>query len=842
MTEHQTYSEGDRIPITIEEELKNSYLDYAMSVIIGRALPDVRDGLKPVHRRILYGMWEGGNTSGKPYKKSARIVGDVMGKYHPHGDAAIYDTAVRMAQDFSMRYTLVDGQGNFGSVDGDAPAAMRYTEVRLTKLSEELLGDDIARETVDWTENYDGSLVEPVVLPAQFPNLLVNGSSGIAVGMATNIPPHNLREIVDATVALIRTPELSDRELLEIVPGPDFPTAGFIHGRRGIVDAYTTGRGIVQVRGRVVVEEGDGKKQRPALIVTELPYQVNKARLTEHIASLVQAKRLEGISDLRDESDRDGIRLVIELKREAIPEVVLNNLYKLTQLQTTFGIILLGVLNNQPRVFTLRELIERFIDHRKEVVVRRTRFELARARERAHILDGLVIALDNLDAVIELIRAAADPPTALTGLMREFGLSELQAQAILEMRLQRLTGLERSKILDEHREVLARIAHLEAVLASEAMVLDIIVEELQAIRSRYGDDRRTEIIADPTDISVEDLIAEEDMVITVSRSGYIKRTALAAYRAQRRGGRGRRGMSIKAEDEVEKLFVASTHAVMLFFTSEGRVFARKVHELPDIGPGGRGRALVNLLQLESEERVAALLAVRDFAEHEDAFLLFATRLGKVKRTPLSEYANIRSSGLRAIAINAGDDLLSVHLTDGTLHCFIGTHRGMGIRFEEVEARPMGRVSAGVRGINLREGDWVEEVATLDPTAENDILVVTDRGFGKRTPVADFRLQQRGGYGLKAIQLTSKNGTVAAIRHVHESDQILVLTEGGILIRMNVGEIRRSGRATQGVRVIRLDEGDRVVSVAKLAEDDGSNGDDAEADDTGVAGGDTAADA
>ena len=842
MTEHQTYSEGDRIPITIEEELKNSYLDYAMSVIIGRALPDVRDGLKPVHRRILYGMWEGGNTSGKPYKKSARIVGDVMGKYHPHGDAAIYDTAVRMAQDFSMRYTLVDGQGNFGSVDGDAPAAMRYTEVRLTKLSEELLGDDIARDTVDWTENYDGSLLEPVVLPAQFPNLLVNGSSGIAVGMATNIPPHNLREIVDATVALIRTPELSERELLEIVPGPDFPTAGFIHGRRGIVDAYTTGRGILQVRGRVVVEEGDGKKQRPALIVTELPYQVNKARLTEHIASLVQAKRLEGISDLRDESDRDGIRLVIELKREAIPEVVLNNLYKLTQLQTTFGIILLGVLNNQPRVFTLRELIEHFIDHRKEVVVRRTRFELARARERAHILDGLVIALDNLDAVIELIRAAADPPTALAGLMREFGLSELQAQAILEMRLQRLTGLERSKILDEHREVLARIAHLEAVLGSDAMVLDIIVEELQAIRSRYGDDRRTEIIADPTDISVEDLIAEEDMVITVSRSGYIKRTALAAYRAQRRGGRGRRGMSIKAEDEVEKLFVASTHAVMLFFTSKGRVFARKVHELPDVGPGGRGRALVNLLQLEAEERVAALLAVRDFAEHEDAFLLFATRLGKVKRTPLSEYANIRSSGLRAIAINSGDDLLSVHLTDGTLHVFIGTHRGMGIRFEEGEARPMGRVSAGVRGINLREGDWVEEVATLDPTAENDILVVTDLGFGKRTPVADFRLQQRGGYGLKAVQLTSKNGTVAAIRHVHESDQILVLTEGGILIRMNVGEIRRSGRATQGVRVIRLDEGDRVVSVAKLAEDDGSNGDDPGVDDTGVPGGDTAADA
>jgi len=841
MTDHQTYSEGDRIPITIEEELKNSYLDYAMSVIIGRALPDVRDGLKPVHRRILYGMWEAGNTAGKPYKKSARIVGDVMGKYHPHGDAAIYDTAVRMAQDFSMRYTLVDGQGNFGSVDGDAPAAMRYTEIRLTRLSEELLGDDIARETVDWTENYDGSLSEPVVLPAQFPNLLVNGSSGIAVGMATNIPPHNLREVVDATVALIRRPDLGDRELLEFVPGPDFPTAGFIHGRRGIVDAYTTGRGIVQVRARVVIEEGD-KKKRPALIVTELPYQVNKARLTEHIASLVQGKRLEGISDLRDESDRDGIRLVIELKREAIPEVVLNNLYKLTQLQTTFGIILLAVVGNQPRVFTLRELIGHFIDHRKEVVIRRTRFELARARERAHILDGLVIALDNLDAVIELIRGAADPPTAAAGLMSELSLSELQAQAILEMRLQRLTGLERGKIIDEHREVLERIAHLEAVLASEAMVLDIIVGELEAIRSRYGDERRTVIIADPSDISVEDLIAEEDMVITVSRSGYIKRTALAAYRSQRRGGRGRRGMSIKAEDEVEKLFVASTHAVMLFFTTEGKVFARKVHELPDVGPGGRGRALVNLLQLESAERVAALLAVRDFAEHEDAFLLFATRLGKVKRTALAEYANIRANGLRAVAINPGDDLLSVHLTDGKRHVFMGTHHGMGIRFEEGEARPMGRVSAGVRGINLREGDWVEEVATFDPSAENDILVVTDLGFGKRTPVADFRIQQRGGHGLKLIQLTSKNGTVAGIRHVHESDQILVLTEGGILIRMNVAEIRRSGRATQGVRVIRLDEADRVVSLAKLAEHEGGNGEEPGADESQVSDDDIPADA
>ena len=818
MSDHELYSQGERLPITIEEELKNSYLDYAMSVIIGRALPDVRDGLKPVHRRILYGMWESGNTAGRAYKKSARIVGDVMGKYHPHGDQAIYDTAVRMAQEFSMRYTLVDGQGNFGSVDGDAAAAMRYTEVRLTRLSHELLGDDIDKETVDWVPNYDGSLSEPVILPAQYPNLLVNGSSGIAVGMATNIPPHNLAEVVDATIALIRSPDSTLEELMQLIPGPDFPTAAFIHGRKGIHDAYSTGRGIIQMRARVRIEEAEtGKKGR--LIVEELPYQVNKARLMEQIASLVQNKRLEGISDLRDESDRDGIRMVIELKRDAIPEVILNNLYKLTQLQTTFGIILLGVLDNQPRVFTLRDLLRHFIDHRKEVVLRRTQFDLGKARERAHILEGLVIALDNLDAVIELIRAASDPPTASAELQARFDLSTAQAQAILDMRLQRLTGLERSKIVEEHRQIVQRIAELEAILGSEELVLNIVVDELEAIKNRFGDPRRTEIITGTSDISIEDLIAEEDMVITVTRSGYIKRSALTTYRAQRRGGRGRRGMATKAEDEVWKLFVASTHATMLFFTSRGKVFARKVYELPDVGPSSRGRALVNLLKLEDGESVTALLAVRDFAEHEDAYLLFATRLGRVKRTPLSEYANIRTVGLRAVVINDDDNLLSVHLTDGTRHVFMGTHHGMGIRFEEGQARPMGRVTAGVRGINLKKGDFVEEVATLDPVGENDILVVTDRGFGKRTAATEFRTQNRGGYGLKLIQLTDKNGNVAGIRHVHETDQVLILTEKGILIRMNVDEIRRIGRATQGVRVIRLDEGDRVVSVVKLAEDD-----------------------
>ncbi|MEE4270978.1 MAG: DNA gyrase subunit A [Thermoanaerobaculales bacterium] len=809
--------DGERRPITIEDELRSSYLDYAMSVIIGRALPDVRDGLKPVHRRILFGMLEGGNTASRAHKKSARIVGDVMGKYHPHGDQAIYDTIVRMAQDFSMRYTLVDGQGNFGSVDGDSAAAMRYTEIRMTRLAEEMLGDDISKDTVDWTPNYDGSMAEPTVLPARFPNLLVNGSAGIAVGMATNIPPHNLSEIIDGTVALIRDPDRSIDELMETIPGPDFPTAGFIHGKRGIYDAYTTGRGIIQMRARAAIREPE-KGRRAAIIVHELPYQVNKARLVEQIASLVQAKRLEGIADLRDESDRDGIRLLIELKRDAVPEVVLNNLYKLTQMQATFGIILLGVLNNQPKIFNLKELLSNFIDHRKEVIVRRTEFDLARARERAHILEGLVIALDHLDEVIKLIRAAADPAAARTGLMENFGLSQKQAQAILDMRLQRLTGLERDKIVDEYAELKKTIAHLEAVLGSEAMIDDIVVDELEELKATYGDERRTEIVADLGDLSIEDLIAEEDMVITVSRDGYIKRSAVSVYRAQRRGGRGRRGMATKAEDEVWKLFVASTHAAMLFFTSSGRVFARKVHELPDIGPAARGRALVNLLQLDKDERVTALLAVRDFADNPDAFLFFATRQGRVKRTPLKDYANIRKNGLRAVVINEGDDLLSVQLTNGASQVFMGTHLGMGIRFPENDVRSMGRVTAGVRGINLRTNDFVEEVATIDPEDDHDILVVTDLGFGKRTAVSEFRLQGRGGYGVALIKLTGKSGNVVGMHHVREEDELLLVTEGGILIRMHISEIRRIGRATQGVRLIRLDEGDRVVSVAVTGPD------------------------
>ncbi len=826
MNEIHNTPRGQRVPITIEEELKNSYLDYAMSVIIGRALPDVRDGLKPVHRRILYGMWESGSTAGRPYRKSARIVGDVMGKYHPHGDLAIYNTAVRLAQEFSMRYTLVDGQGNFGSVDGDAAAAMRYTEVRLTRLAHQLLGDDIDKETVDWSPNYDGSMSEPRVLPASYPNLLVNGSTGIAVGMATNIPPHNLGEIIDGAIAVCRQPEVSFEELLSLIPGPDFPTAGFIHGRRGIVDAYRTGRGSLRMRARVRIEEPDGKK-RPRIIVEELPYQVNKATLVEKIASLVHTKKIDGIADLRDESDRDGIRVVIELKRDAIPEIVLNQLYKQTQMQSSFGIILLGILNNQPKVFILKELLGHFIDHRKEVVVRRTQFDLARAKERAHILEGLVIALDNIDAVIKLIRAAADPPEAKAGLMEQFGLSAVQAQAILDMRLQRLTGLERDKILEEYRELQATIAHLEEILRSDAMVEDIVVEELQTVKATFGDARRTEIVDDYSDIEMEDLIVEEDMVITVTRGGYIKRTALTEYRAQRRGGRGKVGMATKEEDEVWKLFVASTHSTMLFFTNTGRVFSRKVYELPQVAPNAKGRALVNLLKLGSDERIETLLAVRHFDDKDDQYLFFATRRGRIKRTPLGDFQNIRTSGLRAVTINEGDELLTVHLTAGNNHVFMGTHRGRAIRFHESQARSMGRTAAGVRGITIGADDWVEEVASFEAESEADILVVTDRGFGKRTPLSEFRVQGRGGKGIILIRLTEKNGKVAGIRCVTEADQALLVTEKGIVIRTRVDEIRQAGRATQGVRVIRLGDGDRVVSVAKVvdAEDNEPTDDD-----------------
>jgi DNA gyrase subunit A len=808
------FNREERIPVAIEKELRRSYLDYAMSVIIGRALPDVRDGLKPVHRRILFGMWEQSNTAAKSYKKSARIVGDVMGKYHPHGDAAIYDALVRMAQQFSMRHVLVDGQGNFGSVDGDNAAAMRYTEVRLTRLAEEMLGDDLDKDTVGWLPNYDGSLNEPTVLPAKFPNLLVNGSSGIAVGMATNIPPHNLGEVIDACVAVARNPGVSLDELIKLVPGPDFPTAAIIRGTAGIRQAYATGHGSLQMQARARIEHLK-KGERAAIVVSELPYQVNKARLVERIAELVQGKDIEGISDLRDESDRDGIRVVVELKRDAVPQVVMNQLFKLTPMQSSFGITFLAIVDNQPRVLTLPEMLNHFLEHRKEVVTRRTRFDLARAEERAHILVGLVIALDHLDEVIKTIRAAADPPAARSALISGFGLSELQAQAILEMRLQRLTALERDKIIAEHKEVLGVIERLKAILASEKLVLDIIVDELEETKRRFADPRRTEILPEEAEFSVEDLIVEEDVVVTATSAGYVKRVPVSIYRAQRRGGRGRRGAAVRDEDPVEHLFVASTHDVVLVFTSVGKVYALKVHEVPEASPSARGKAIVNLLPVTQDEKVAALVAVTEF--DPDHFLLFATRRGKVKRTELAAYANPRSTGIIAVAVEDGDDLLDVRLTDGASHVFLGTHKGMGIRFPESDVRAMGRVAAGVRGVTLRADDFVEVMATFPADDQGDILVVAERGFGKRTPVAEFREQGRGGKGITLMRVTSRTGSVAGMRHVAGDEDIMLVTAQGMMIRTSASGVRRIGRATQGVKLIDLEEGDQVVAVAKLAE-------------------------
>ncbi|MGZ7040887.1 MAG: DNA gyrase subunit A [Thermoanaerobaculia bacterium] len=843
---------GDQLPINIEDEMRKSYLDYAMSVIIGRALPDVRDGLKPVHRRILYGMYEQGNTAGKAYKKSARIVGDVMGKFHPHGDSAIYDTVVRMAQDFSMRYRLVDGQGNFGSVDGDNAAAMRFTEVRLTKLAEELLRDDIDKETVDWVPNYDGSLAEPSVLPAKYPNLLVNGSSGIAVGMATNIPPHNLGEVVDACLMVIEKPNATWQELMTVLPGPDFPTAGFIHGLDGIRQAYREGRGIVQVRARAIVETTK-KGDRQQIVVTEIPYMTNKARLLEKIAELVRDKRIDGISDLRDESDREGIRIVVELKRNEVPEVVLANLYRNTQMQTTFGIIFLAIVNNKPEVMNLPTMLRHFIEHRKEIVVRRTRFELRKAEERAHILEGLVKALDHLDAVIRLIRASRTPADAKADLISQFTFSDAQATAILAMRLQQLTGLERDKIVAEYNEVLEQIRRLREILASEQLVLEIIARELREIKEQYGDARRTEIIADPHEISIEDMIADEDMVITVSRGGYIKRSPLSLYRAQRRGGKGRIGMQTKEEDIVEHLFVASTHAYVLVFTDKGRMYWLKVHAIPEVGANARGKAIVNLLSVESGESVRALLTVRDFTEAK--YVVMATRGGKIKKTELAAFSNVRNTGIIAIDINENDDLYAVRLSDGNSEIFIGTHDGRAIRFDESEVRPMGRGASGVKGISLRPGDFavemdalpkgsdslpagtgtngdeesVPEVAMPEPEESEDaipaldargaIMTVTERGFGKRTPVGAYPLVHRGGMGVMNTRITDKNGKVAGISLVYGDDQLLLITEQGMIIRVPVSGIRLMGRNTQGVRVINVEETDRVVAAVKLVQTD-----------------------
>jgi len=849
-----------KIPVNIEDEMRKSYLDYAMSVIIGRALPDVRDGLKPVHRRCLYGMYEQGNTAGKAYKKSARIVGDVMGKFHPHGDSAIYDTIVRMAQDFSMRYRLVDGQGNFGSLDGDNAAAMRYTEVRLTRLAEELMRDDIDKETIDWVPNYDGSLSEPSVLPAKYPNLLVNGSSGIAVGMATNIPPHNLGEVIDACLMMIDNPEVTVPELMTVLPGPDFPTAGYIHGLEGIRSAYNEGRGIIQVRARAIIET-QKKSERQQIVVTEIPYMTNKARLIEKIAELVREKRIEGISDLRDESDREGIRIVIELKRDAIPEIVLNHLYRNTQMQTTFGIIFLAIVNNKPEVMPLPSILRHFIEHRKEIVVRRTRFDLRKAEQRAHILEGLVKALDVLDELIALIRASRTPDEAKSGLISRWDFTEVQAQAILDMRLQRLTGLEREKLINEYKDVLELIARLKAILASEKLVLEIIATELREIKEAYGDPRRTEIIPDTNEISIEDLVADEDMVITVSRGGYIKRSPLSMYRAQRRGGKGRIGMQTKEEDIVEHLFVASTHAWVLVFTDRGRMYWLKVHTIPEVAANARGKAIVNLLPLAQDENVRALLTTRDFTEGK--YVVMATRAGRIKKTELAAFSNVRAAGIIAIDINEGDDLYAVRLSSGNDEIFVGTHEGMAIRFPEGHVRPMGRGASGVKAITLRGDDYVIEMDVLPsshealpapaedegleeaaeelveglvdeavetesegdgedeaPVAADDrgyILTITEKGFGKRTAVIAYRLQRRGGLGLSNVKITDKNGPVAGISHVREDEQLLLITEQGMMIRTDVASIRIAGRKTQGVRVINIDDEDRVVAAVKLVE-------------------------
>jgi DNA gyrase subunit A len=833
----------EKIPVTIEDEVRRSYLDYAMSVIIGRALPDVRDGLKPVHRRCLYGMWEQGNLHNKPYRKSARIVGDVLGKYHPHGESAVYDSVVRMAQDFSLRYPLVDGQGNFGSLDGDNAAAMRYTEVRLTRLAAELLGDDIDKETVDWSPNYDGSLVEPMVLPAKFPNLLVNGSTGIAVGMATNIPPHNLSEVVDATIELIKHPDATLAQLMKKLPGPDFPTAGFIHGAQGIKDAYKTGRGSVQVRARAVVEKA-ARGDKESIVVTEIPYQVNKAKLIERIAELVNEKKIDGVADLRDESNREGMRIVVELKRGENAQVVLNKLYALTPMQSSFGIIFLAIVENQPRVLPLADLLRHFVDHRKTVVIRRTQFDLRKAEERAHLLRGLALALANLDQVIKIIRASKDPAEAKkrltaevsmtraalekfigTELSEEGGkgkgsqvlkLDDIQAQAILDMRLHRLTGLEREKIVAEFKEVLALIAKLREILGSEKLVLDIIVEELTGIKKAFGDERRTEIVAEASEIDIEDLIVEEDMVITVSRGGYIKRSPLSLYRAQRRGGKGRIGATTKEEDLVEHLFVASTHAYILAFTSIGRMHWIKVYDLPQLGPATRGKAIVNLLSLGPNERIVAMAATKDFPE--DRYLMFATKDGVVKKTALSMYSNVRSGGIIAINLEEGDSLLSVRITGGDDQIFIGTRQGMGIRFSEKDVRAMGRDTTGVIGVTLKKDN--DEVVEMDVVDENaHLLSVTENGYGKRSEVAEYRFQGRGGSGVINVKVTEKNGPVAGIKSVTDADQLLLITQRGQLIRIKVKDIRETGRAAQGVRVIQLEDGDRVVGVAKLAEPD-----------------------
>jgi DNA gyrase subunit A len=807
-----------KTPVNIEDEMRRSYMDYAMSVIIGRALPDVRDGLKPAHRRVVYGMRLMGLGSSRAYRKCAKIVGEVMGNYHPHGDASIYDTLVRMAQGFNMRYPLVDSQGNFGSVDGDPPAAMRYTEAKLKPLSDDLMAD-LDKETVDFVPNYDETTEEPSVLPTPYPNLLVNGSSGIAVGMATNIPPHNLTEVIDGAVWIIEHREETDEEkrrgLRSIITGPDFPTGGVIVGRAGIDSAYQTGRGSLTVRGSSMIEP-IGKGDREAIVINEIPYQLNKVRLIEKIADLVRDKSLEGISDLRDESDRDGMRIVIELKRGEVPEVVLNNLYKQTPLQTTFGVIMLAIAGGRPRVLPLLDMVEQFVAFRHDVVRRRTEFDLRKAEARAHILEGLKIALDQLDAVIALIRSAPNPAEARTGLMESFALSQIQAQAILDMQLQRLTGLERKKVLDELAELQLTIENLRRILSSEGLLMEIVVEELRAVQEKYGDGRRTTIVDDPGELRIEDLIAEEDMAITVSNTGYIKRTALTEYRSQRRGGKGRIGMRTRDADFLTHLFVASTHAYILIFSDRGRVYWLKVYTIPDVGPGGRGKSIANLVSMEAGERIAALLAVREWPKEDgERYLVTGTRSGTIKKTDLRAFRNPRQGGIIGAGVAEGDEVIAAEITDGQGQVFLGTRLGKAIRFEEQNVRPMGRTATGVRGINLREGDEVVSMAAVRPGGT--LLTVTENGYGKRTPLDEYRVQSRGGLGIISIHTSARNGRVAGIAYVENEDELMLITQQGKILRMDTKDIRPIGRATQGVRLIEIDDKDLVVSLARLVD-------------------------
>lgn len=811
----ETSVEKSHILVNIEDEMRGAYLDYAMSVIVGRALPDVRDGLKPVHRRVLYAMYDLGNTYNKPYKKSARVVGDVIGKYHPHGDTAVYDTMVRMAQDFSLRYPLIDGQGNFGSIDGDSPAAMRYTEVRMSRIADEMLSD-IDKETVDLGPNYDDSLKEPLVMPARLPNLIINGSSGIAVGMATNIPPHNLTEVCDAVISLIRNPKITIDELCSYVKGPDFPTGGIICGADGLKSAYRAGKGVIQVRAKTKIESSK-KGDKEAIIVTELPYQVNKAKLIEKIADLVKDKRIEGISDLRDESDRNGMRIVIELKRGENSQVILNNLFKLTPMQDSFGIIMLALHHNQPKVFNLKDMLSAFVEHRKEIVIRRTIYDLKKAEARAHILEGLKKAVENIDDVVALIKAAKNPDEARNGLMSKYSFSEIQAQAILDMRLQRLTGLEREKIVEEYKEVLALIEKLKAILASEKLVLDIIVNELEELKKDYGDARRTEIMEGAlSEIDTEDLIADEEMIVAITHTGFVKRTSPSIYRSQRRGGRGVRGITTGEEDFVSSIFRTTSLSYLLCFTNKGRMHWLKVYKIPEGSKQSKGKAIVNLINLAPHEQIKAILPVREFKD--DQFVVMVTRNGVIKKTGLSDLSNVRAAGIIALTVDDGDELAAAKLTNGKQHIFLCSKSGMSIRFDEEDVRSMGRTARGVRGIELDEGDVVVGVEALDPNDKTaTILTVTDLGYGKRTEPEEYRIQSRGGKGIITMKTTEKTGEVIGTKSVTDRDDLMIITDKGQTIRIKIAEIRSMGRNTQGVRVINVNQGEHVVGIEHLAE-------------------------